>query len=345
MGKRRRRRKSRKSVKAIVKAELSKNLEKYTLLNSIHNMQIPYFFYREQDVGSATQFVYSLTGGYHTGLQGPQLTQGNDPGMKSLFNLLPLNNSMNTLSQPTPDPSVLHASAAGMGGNAQQEILVGSPGVITDRLTTRYPGVAMLRGTECKLLNFHFRYQIDWSQLTQYTYFGVDGATEYTDALVRGTGQAVRLMVIETRRPLSDNADAGQQLSQQIFLQATVEGVQSVVGSVPVASQPASINSFVNYNVVKRVHWSKLIRGNTIKTQTIGRGSVKLQRKAHWQMIYAGGIASATEDELQYMGPFLYLVAWSSNYENIKSAEVETNYQAPPRPRISITSMLTLNDA
>ena len=339
MGRRRRRRKK-QSVKALIKKELSKNLEKYTLLSSIQNIQIPYMFYREDDALSP-QFVYSLTGGYHTGLDSAQQTQAEDDGMNSLFNLYPLG-AYNAIT------ATEMTDAAGMGGLAQEQNLVGDPGVITNIRETAFPGTYMLRGTECKLLNFHFRYQIDWSQLTQYSFYVIPTGgvpAEKTEGLIRGTGQSVRLMVIETRRPLAKNTQASTQLAQQIFLQATVEGTQPVNAGPPATSQPASINSFVNYNMVKRVLWSKIIHGTTIKTQTIGRGTVRLQRKAHWQNIYT--IDGTTKKEVpQYAGPFLYLVAWSSNYENISStAEITAGWKNVIRPRISITSMLTFNDA
>lgn len=342
MGRKRRRRRRRKksSVKTLIKKELSKNLEKYTLLSSIKNVQIPYMFYREDDLNSP-QFVYSLTGGYHRGLQGAQQTQGADSGMNSLFNLNPLGYEDGSGSMLT--------DAGGMGGMSNEQTLTGIPGVITNVNQTAFPGTHTLRGTECKLLNFHFRYQIDWSQLTQYSFDIYTGtppvARQINEGLIRGTGQAVRLMVIETRRPLAANNGGATQLAQQIFLQATVAGVQPVVAGPPITSQPASINSFINYNTVKRILWSKLIHGSSIKTQTIGRGTVRLQRKAHWQNIYTLD-GALHKEAIQYQGPFLYLMAWSSNYEDIVSPEEKlAGYINVTRPRISMTSMLTFNDA
>lgn len=134
---RRRYKKKRKTnVRTIVKREIDKNLERYTLLSTCSGLQISSNDY------NARMWVYSLTGGYHVGLVGNLgQTVTEDANMASLFTLQPL-------------------GGATSGGNSATEGAFGG-GTAEDSTSSGFrPGYQSLRGLECKLKRFRANYQI-----------------------------------------------------------------------------------------------------------------------------------------------------------------------------------------
>ncbi len=293
MAKRRRRRRYKKktSVKAIVHKVLNKTLEKYKMLS----------FYTDALIGTIRGanrgLLFSLTGGAHPGLESPLLTLTNDPNMKSLFVMRPLGGDTTT-------GATVVAEAAGGGGFAD-----GSAG------TGSILGTAVLRGRECKLLTWHYRLRIN-----------------QPNANISGTAlgnQYVRLLIFETRRPLSASIAGGQNWSQQIFYQQHVESINAAVG------QPDEMTAFHNFDIIKKIYLDKLIKltpGESSGFSYIKRGSVKINRKAHWAYYYDNAAVQA--GHLQYMGPFIYMILFS-------------DYEIPDtdRPRLNMSSILTFNDA
>lgn len=136
--KKRYKRKRRKTnVRTIVKREIDKNLERYTLLSTCSGLQV------ESNDYNARMWVYSLTGGYHVGLVGNLgQTVTEDANMSSLFTLQPLGG----------------ASSGGIAGTVEGAFGGGtaeSPAGSGFR-----PGYQSLRGLECKLKRFRANYQL-----------------------------------------------------------------------------------------------------------------------------------------------------------------------------------------
>ncbi len=286
----RRRYKKKKTVKAQIYKVLNKTLEKYKMMS----------FYTDAVIGTIRGanrgLLFSLTGGAHPGLASGLLTLTNDPNMKSLFVMRPLGGDTTT-------GATVVAEAAGGGGFADG---TGTGSVL---------GTAVLRGRECKLLTWHYRLRINQPD---------------TNLVSPGlSNQYVRLMIFETRRPLSAGIAGGQNWSQQIFYQQHVQALNTAVG------QPDEMTAFHNFDIIKKIHLDKLIKltpGESSGFSYVKRGSVKINKKAHWAYYYDN--AAVQDGHLQYMGPFIYMILFSEY-------EIDDQY----RPKLNMCSILTFNDA
>ncbi len=295
---RRKSRRGKKSMKQIATAVLNQSLEKYKIMSFINDKIIGSIR------GGNRCLLFSLTGGETPGLASPLLTTSTDAGMKSLFSFTPLGGTTNPSGQTiVAGPSVYGGGGGGFG--------TGDSGQGTVQ------GTQTLRGRECKLLNWHYRLL-----LTQ------------PDANASGTGtqqnQFCRIMIVETRRPISSAITGGTNWSTQLFYQQQVQTLVAGVG------QPNEMTAFHNYDVIKKVHFDKLVKltpGESGRFSYVRKGVIRIQRKAHWAMYY--DTATPPAAHLQYMGPWLYMVVFS----DFDIAE-ETQ-----RPLLSLSSILTLQDA
>lgn len=274
-------RKGKKKLKKTIQRVIDQNLERYTLLSSIKDTTIT------SNALNSAMFVYSLTGGYHTGLEVAQQGVALDGGMRGLFTLQPLG-----------------GATSGGAGTVEG---AGQGGLMTDFVspTDTAPGTQMLRGTECKLLNFKANYCItSTSETFSYT---------------------VHVAVVETRRPLGDVQVALGGLSQQLWLQAHL---RTLVGP-----QPDSHLAFFDYGTVQRVLYHKVhnMKKGAYNNNVLNRIHIKINKKAHWKYSYN---RAPTDNALQYQGPFIYVVMWRDG-----------GVVATSPPTISMSSMLSLQDA
>lgn len=278
---RRNRRKGKASVaqvKAIVKKEVGKTREQLRMVNYVG-------WSRFQDILATADpaslgnecCVYSITGGLD-----PLVATSQDPTAyvgKNLFTLLPSNETGGALSG---------VGQYGDGGTAgQMDGIGGTTGALA------LSNVHVLEGNECYLKKF-------------YASIAFNNQTESTDD---PTNMFIRCLVVETHRPLS-----GSQLSQQILLQN--HAVPARTAAVATGNYPCTAISYLNREVIKKVHYDRLVKLNGGAGATGSMRSLKMQipinKKAKWKYYYPNRDPVAVNEVLNYQGPFIYLVMWPS---------------------------------
>ncbi len=302
-------------VRSIVKKELAKTQETIKLVSFMKNRPI-----RSINVDNPyTQtIVYSLTGGRMG--QGEVLGQGAEtPTDSSLFSLRPADKDSTSLG--------------GDGGQVDS-----SESTVQDSRSTQ--GVHVLRGRTCFLKNWYCNIRINNQGNQPFTTVGGDvvSAEDPQNPLSQG----VRLLIVETRRPLGQDRLPGttkSNLARQLFLQfhsGADTGVQ-VAPAVPVTAD--AITGFLNLQVIKKVHYDKLFwmgSGDTgnVNTQRILRLKVRVNKKAYWNYQYNTDDPTVSPI-LNYQGPFIYMIALASSDQS-QSLDIA--------PRMDISSILTLED-
>lgn len=315
---RRRPYRKRNSVKALIKKEVNKTREQKKIVSFMMNRPIRSL---NTTAGGNSPWentvIYSLTGG----------RMGN--GMDSSDILM----STNT-------PSSLFAIRPSYGEKNQ---LGGEGGQVDDpsnptqtSLTTT--GVHQLQGRECWLRNFYCNIHI---QNQGYQAFNASGVVIPAQNPQAPVAQYVRLMVIETRKPLLGmRAGTYNSLANQLLLQMhSGEGTGTNTGPGLTDVNADGVSGFLNLQTIKKVIYDKLIMlgdgdVGTARTQFITKLKIKLNRKAYWNYLYDIP-TNANEPVLKYQGPWYYLVAFGSN-------------KAPQSllvaPRMNISSILTFYD-
>ncbi len=140
----------------------------------------------------------------------------------------------------------------------------------------------------------------------------------------------IRLLVIETRRPLSaDN------VAQQIFLQNHAVG--QMAGASNNQEEPQSVIGYLNRESIKRVYYDKLMKltgpsgpipsvgGSSAQLKTV-KLKVRINKKARWQYFYPTRDPNQTDNVLVYQGPFLYILMCSNQGTTDKFPAVTMNH-------------------
>lgn len=311
MGFKRRRRSNKKAsisqVKSIVKKEVGKTREQLRMVSYVGWSRFQDIMISTNSTANAKDVcVYSLTGGLN-----PLLDNTQNPAVyqcKNLFTLLP---------SSEPGISANSVGQYGDGGTASQ--MDGTGGVSLDALSN----VHMLEGNQCYLKKF-------------YATVAFNNQAESTNS---PTNMFIRAIVIETRRPLSSS-----QLSQQILLQN--HAVPAREPSVSPGNYPVSALGYLNREVIKKVHYDRLIRLNGGAGATGSMQSIKLKipinKKCQWKYYYPNRDPVQVTSTLNYQGPFLYLVMWpsASGVYGAAWSEIGTTRL----PAFALTSILTLYD-
>lgn len=310
----RRRRSNKKAsisqVKSIVKKEVGKTREQLRMVNYVGWSRFQDILASSDATSTATEVcVYSLTGGLSPlidSTQNPSLYQ-----CKNLFTLLPAN-------QTDPGLTLDSVGQVGDGGTAGQ-----MDGVGGNTGTIALSNVHMLEGQQCFLKKF-------------YATIAFNNATEST---TDPTNMFIRCLVIETRRPLSSS-----QLSQQILLQN--HAVPNRNTATTPSNFPVSALGYLNREVIKKVHYDRLIRLNGGGGATGSMQSLKIKipinKKAYWKYYYPTRDPANVANRLTYQGPFMYLVMWPSAsgvYGSAWAPIGETRL-----PAFALNSILTLYD-
>lgn len=314
MGFKRRRRSNKKAsisqVKSIVKREVGKTREQLRMVSYVGWSRFQDILASTNDASNGDEVcVYSLTGGLNPLLSGSQNPSAY--AAKNLFTLLPSNDE-------APGLQIDGVGQVGDGGTAgQMNGVGGNTGVLA------LSNIHMLEGSQCFLKKF-------------YATIAFNNATESTDT---PTNMFVRCLVVETRRPLSS-----VQLSQQILLQNHAVPARSGVTSP--GNYPVSALGYLNREVIKKVHYDRLIRLNGGGGATGSMQSLKIKipinKKAHWKYYYPTRDPLNVNNRLTYQGPFMYLIMWPSAsgvYGAAWDPIAETRL-----PAFALNSILTLYD-
>ncbi len=314
MPSRRRSRRSKKAsvkqVKAIVKKEVGKTRELQKMLSYVGWSRMNDLLVTAGGLNADEICLFSLTGGLN-----PVLASTQDPQSyvaKNLFSLLP---AQYTVLGGTLDG----VGQAGQGGTSSQ--MDGGGGTVTSLIGN----VHQLEGRECYLKTF-------------YATIGINNGTA---GVVTPTNSFVRAMVIETRRPLGSNA-----LSQQILCQN--HAVPAMNAAIAPAAYPVSSFGYVNRDVVKKIHFNKLINLNAGSGATGSMRSfrikISINKKARWSYYYDTRDPASPGEKLTYQGPYLYFIMWPSETNVYGTAWNDDGIPADRQPRFALNSLLTFYD-
>ncbi len=298
---RRRRRKHKSStskIKAIVKKEVGKTRENQKMVSYLSWSSIPNLI--DDTAGNRQGLVFSLTGGMSPQDNQTVLTPGSYTD-KSLFTLLPAG------SQLTGTNNV---QQAGQGGNAMEQ---DSAGAVT---STAIGGIHQLEGREAFLK----------------TWYGSLIFSNSPQQVQNPRSCFVRMLVIQTRRPL-----ASEDLAQQVFLQN--HAVAAMTAGV--ADEPETVCSYINRDIVSKVFVDKLIKltgpsgndaGASSAQLNVKKLKIRINKKCRWTYYYSTRDPVQTDESLSYMGPFIYGIFLSnqSDAENL--------------PKVAMNTMLTFLD-
>lgn len=322
---RRKRRRSKKTsfskVRSMIRKEVGKTRETKKLVSFV--MDRPVRTLNTDLVGTPnTPFqntvVYSLTGGR---VITPSPDYPQDPNVnteKSLFGLRPM---------------FANSNFAGVDGYGEGGIVDDASNVAGSSLATQ--GIHQLQGKHCFLKKWYCNLRINNQGTSSFN--TPSGTLIPGQNPVSPIATAVRVLIVETRRPLGNNrpgAATTNSLAEQLFLQYHA-GDGTNQGTI----NADSVNGFLNLSVIKKVMYDKLIwlgdgdKGSS-KSQFITRLKIPLNRKAYWNHSYATG-ADPGEGTVSYQGPWIYLIALNSN-QVTNSLEV--------CPRLYMSSILTFLD-
>lgn len=313
MARRRRRRKRRRNshtskIKAIVKKEVGKTRESLRLVSYVPWSRMNDIMVADSASNSQSVCVYSLTGGLDCLLdttQNPQTYVS-----KQLFTMLP----------SSLDGGVLDGVGQyGDGGTMSQMSGVG--GVAFADLGNTH----VLEGNQCYLKKFYARVAINNS----------------TASVTEPTNMYIRCLVVETRRPLSSKA-----LSQQILLQN--HAVPARTASVTPSQFPTSALGYLNTEVIKKVYYDRVIplNGGAGATGSMRYFKLKIniEKKAHWKYYYPTRDPVMLNQNLNYQGPFIYLIMWPSSSGIYGTAWDDDGIGENRLPAFTINSILTFYD-
>ena len=154
--------------------------------------------------------------------------------------------------------------------------------------------------------------------------------------------QGIRILIIETRRPLGQERVAGDppsNLAREIFLQFHSGAGTGTIAPPATDIFNDAITGFLNLQVIKKVHLDKFFwMGDgdlgTFQTQKILRLKIAINKKAHWNYNY-DIVAPITSPILNYQGPFIYMIALGSS---------DASQSLDVAPRMDIASILTIDD-
>lgn len=320
---RRRRRKRRKAsvhtVRKIVKKEVGKTRELKKLVSFV--MERPIRTLNTAFIGSANTpwentMIYSLTGGR----------------MSNGFDSNDVINSNNT-------PSSMFSLRPAFTGKVQ---LAGQGGQVDSNANTTQEsktagGVHILQGRQCYLKNFYCNLRISNQGHQGFTTPG--GTIILAEDPQTPIAQHVRILVIETRRPLYGMRSGGayNSLASQIFLQ--LHAGDGTGAQVPNDINCDGVTGFLNFEIIKKVIYDKLLwmgdgDKGTSRTQFVKRLKVRLNKKAYWNYNYDVQDPSG-EPVLKYNGPWFYMLMFGSN---LASNDLDVC------PRVNMSSILTLYD-
>ena len=315
---------SKKEVKSIVKKEVGKTRENQKMFSFMTNLPIRSINNKSSataPLGWGNAIVYSLTGGYY-----PLATRCNPEGTiiqdvdKALFVMRPYFNDK--------------VSGYGQGGAATDNA--------ASTTAAAELGVHTLEGNECYLKSWRARIFInnDGCPATTYPTYTIPAVNPQASVT-----QNIRVMVVETRRPLQQ-----AELPQQIFCQMQ-SGTQVNTSVLPTAPYADSTLGFLNFSVIKKVHYDKVhnLGGSKGDNETgAWKGSknlklhVPINKKARWNYSYKVDQADQSDEgKISYMGPYIYLIMTA---EVFGAADGSDNLALEAAPRCNITSMLTYYD-
>ncbi len=304
------------NVHNIVRKQLGKTKEVVKLVSFMKNRPI-------RSINATNPWtdtvIYSLTGGRMGA--GTTLAQGSDtPNItsSSLFALRPAYGDNTQL--------------AGDGGQVDS-----NANSTSDSLTT--VGVHNLRGRSCFLKNWHCNIRINNVGNLEFNTPG--GQTVAASNPQTPVAQGIRLLIVETRRPLGQArvpGDIADNLARQIFLQFH-SGAATGTQVLPSDITADAITGFLNFQVIKKVHLDKFFwlgDGDlgTFQTQKILRLKIPINKKAHFNYQYNVGDTTVSP-ALIYSGPFIYMIALGSS---------DASQDLEVAPRMTISSILTLED-
>lgn len=315
MARKRRRRRRNKSatvstVKAIVKKEVGKTREQQKMLSYVAWSKMNDILVTADGLNADEICLYSLTGGLNPVLQSTQDPQSYVA--KNLFTLLPADYT-------TLGGTLQGVGQAGQGGTAG--VMDGTGG--TD--TVAIGNVHQLEGRECFLKTF-------------YATVGLNNGSSGADT---PTNCFVRAMVIETYRPLGANA-----LSQQVLCQN--HAVPAMNAAVTPSVYPVTAFGYVNHDVVKKIHFNKLITlnagGGATGSMRQFKFKVRINKKARWSYYYPTRTPASAGEKLTFQGPFLYYIMWACDTTPLEQAWDPAGISQLRQPRFALNSLLTFYD-
>lgn len=296
-----------KQVEAIVRKEVGKTREQQRMVSYVSWSRMQDIMVAAGATGADEVCVYSLTGGLN-----PLIDTTQDPQTyvaKQLFTLLP--------SETGGAALLAGVGQAGDGGTANIMDGVGGQSNISVQ------NVHQLEGRQCHLNKFYCRV----------------GLNNATTSVTIPTNMFIRVLVIETYRPLSSKA-----LSQQILLQS--HAVPAKNATVLPLNYPVSALGYLNRNVIKKVYHDRLINLNGGSGATGSMRSFKLKinlnKKCKWDYLYSTRDPVSLGQTLTYQGPFLYMLMWPSASGVYGAAWGEIG--ADRLPAFAINSLLTFYD-
>ncbi len=314
-------------VKKAIKKEVNKGRELKKLVSFVADR--PLRSINTEFIGSAnTPFentiIYSLTGGRVRTFIPTDHPQDPDVDTnKSLFAMRPM----------FANAQSVKVSAAGEGGIVDDNANTGDASLATQ-------GVHQLQGRECYLKNWYCNLRVNNQGHQSFT-------TPAGNVIAAQDPQApiatyVRLLVVETRRPLGGMRTGGgyNSLARQLFLQYHAgDGTQT---QAPPATDinADSVTGFLNLQVIKKVMFDKMVwlsdgdKGG-YKTQFLARLKLRLNRKARWNYNYDTADSDPTEGHVSYEGPWIYMIMINSN---------QTSQDTQVCPRVNLSSILTFYD-
>ncbi len=310
-------------MRAIVKKEVGKTRELKKLVSFV--MERPIRTLNTDWVASANTpwtntVIYSITGG----------RMGDGFGSNDTLNQNNVPSDMFSLRPAFASSTTGKVNLAGQGGQVDSNANVGASSLTAG-------GVHVLQGRECYLKNFYCNLRItNQGHQTFTTPSGNDIPAADPQTPI---AQHIRILVIETRRPLYGMRPGGayNSLASQILLQLHAgdgTGAQAVNDI-----NADGVTGFLNYELIKKVIYDKLIwlgdgDKGTSRTQFVKRLKIKINKKAYWNYNYD---TTSLNDEpiVKYNGPWIYLLMFGSN---------EASQDTQVAPRVNMSSILTLYD-
>ncbi len=283
-------------VKAIVKKEVGKTRESHKLVTYMKWAKVSELI---DKINNPTHgIICSLTGGVDP-FQTSNLQQ--QPQTSTIPSIFVLRPSM----YPDGIGGESGVNTAGQGGMA----------IDPSTLTGDSPigGIYSLEGRQCYLRTWYAHIL-------------------FRNVLPNAEPSFVRMVVFETRRPLGS-----RNLAQQILLQNHAVAGVAVPSPGSQQGQPETVVGFLNRAQCKKVYVDKLIKltlsGASGQIQS-HRLRVKINKKAHWQYMYATDDPALQGSKIIYQGPWIYVIFFSD----------KTFAQAAIQPQVCFDSMLTFYD-
>ncbi len=312
-------------VKSAIKKEVGKTRELKKLVSFV--MRRPIRSLNTQWVGSPNTpwentVIYSLTGG----------RLGDGMTSADTLNTTNTPSALFALRPAFASPTIGKVQLAGQGGVVDSSANVVHAG-------TAEGGVHTLQGRECYLKNFYCNLRIQNAGHPEFTTVGGDIVESMSP--INPISQYIRILVIETRKPLLGmrNGGAYNSLASQILLQLHAGDGLTSVAPAPGSINADAVSGFLNYQVIKKVVYDKIVwlgdgDQGTAKTQFVTRLKIPINRKAYFNSTFD---QTALNDEpvLKYQGPWYYMLMFGSN---------EISQSLDVAPRVNMSSILTLYD-